>query len=138
MCTRSNRWPIHGISKIAAATIATIFGMNESVCSWICVTAWNSETRHAGPPARMISMGAETIKRKNQCLLNQSSGLIEIHESHPSMSAAESNWGIRGRRKRVDRNRLDSTNVLQKNVQPPEFRRSRVFILKNHAPWLND
>ena len=34
-----NRCPIHGISTIAAPTMAASFGIIDSVCSWICVTA---------------------------------------------------------------------------------------------------
>ena len=34
---------IHGPPMTSTATVARIFGMKVSVCSWICVTAWKTE-----------------------------------------------------------------------------------------------
>src|SRR3954467_13572516 len=49
-------WPsIHGPKSTMIATSATTFGMNASVCSWICVTAWQTETtRPTTRPASSI------------------------------------------------------------------------------------
>src|SRR3954453_21333326 len=49
-------WPsIHGPKSTMIATSATTFGMNASVCSWICVTAWKMDTiRPTTRPARSI------------------------------------------------------------------------------------
>ena len=38
---------IHGPATTITTTRPRIFGMKESVCSWICVTAWKTETDEA-------------------------------------------------------------------------------------------
>src|SRR5437660_6369575 len=35
---------MNGSAKSSVTKIARIFGTNTSVCSWICVSAWNSDT----------------------------------------------------------------------------------------------
>src|SRR5215469_13715652 len=35
---------MNGRANISVTKIARIFGTNTSVCSWICVRAWNSDT----------------------------------------------------------------------------------------------
>lgn len=53
-----SRMAIHGNTNTAAATMATIFGTNTSVCSWIWVTAWKREmTRPTTSPTISSSTG---------------------------------------------------------------------------------
>src|SRR6218665_2074070 len=55
-------------------------GANESVCSWICVVAWNTEMRK--PTSRLISTGgAETMStRKRACCRMELSWCMRVSQ----------------------------------------------------------
>src|ERR1700716_177869 len=92
-------WPcsesaMNGSASNSVTKIARIFGTNTSVCSWICVSAWNSDTTtpttspttiSGDDTTTMVQIASRATSRVSAPVILY---LAYIEQLHPSLRGA--------------------------------------------------